>query len=97
MHGHSVFLQTFQLPALVAAVLINLQQLPSQLLLNLNLHACVVTHSESLVLWYALPLQSTAAHGKKFWRRLGLTAGSLMDNSHTKCCHTMIPSILSWS
>jgi len=44
MHGHSVFLQTFQLPALVAAVLINLQQLPPQLLLNLNLHACIVTY-----------------------------------------------------
>jgi hypothetical protein len=48
MHGHSVFLQTFQLPALVAAVLINLQQLPPQLLLNLNLHACIVTHSDIL-------------------------------------------------
>lgn len=46
MHGHSVFLQTFQLPALVAAVLINLQQLPPQLLLNLNLHAWIVTQSE---------------------------------------------------
>ena len=48
MHGHSVFLQTFQLPALVAAVLINLQQLPPQLLFNLNLHACIVTHSDIL-------------------------------------------------
>lgn len=48
MHGHSVFLQTFQQPALVAAVLINLQQLPPQLLLNLNLHNCTVAHSDIL-------------------------------------------------
>ena len=73
MHGHSVLLQTFQLPALVAAVLINLQQLPPQLLLNLHLHACTVslilTHQ---VLWYALPLRNAPALGRKVWRRLGL-------------------------
>lgn len=41
VHGQGVVLQQVQLAGLVAAVFVNLQQLPPQLLLNLHLQCSI--------------------------------------------------------